>query len=554
MSDLVVINECCHLQVSPNDLKVLLVYPGEEKVGLSSLAVHRIYSLLNQIEGISCDLIFEGFESSYFLGLNPKDFDVIAFSITYENHIFKAAELLSGWGIDPLRERRENSPLILGGGIGLYYNPAPFLPLFDAIYLGEAEGRIEEVFGALRQNPSLEALSEFDNIIVSREYSYRYSGLLVEEITGEKKRIYRSRVFSETPSHSCFLTGDAAFKDMFLIELNRGCIEKCRFCVATYMGLPYREKSLEVVEKEIALASKYVDRVGLIGAGVTDYSKMEELHQILRKYGVKASFSSLKASSPSPAIFEIIRESGQKTVTIAPEAGSEELRFAINKKIPDEKYFSFAEKALESGAENIKLYFLIGLPGETEEDTKAIAEMTKKFSEIARRFWKEKGVRGEIHLSVNPVIAKPFTPFQWYGLNPKSLIEKKLKLLRKELRKVKGVRLTHENVRDAVLQAIVSRGDTRVGEAAVVSAVEKVPFRKVLKEMGLPFEELYTREREKDEIFPWDVVESGIKRDYLWREYQFTYSRKSTPTCFPGCKVCGLCEKAEKEEKTLQKV
>jgi len=547
MSELVIVRECNHLEHRPGNLKVLLVYPGNEKVGFSSLAVHRVYSLLNSIEGITCDLIFEGLKSSYFLELHPKEFDVIAFSITYENHIFKAAELLSRWEIEPLRERREDSPLIIGGGIGLYYNPAPFLPVFDAVYLGEAEGKIEEVFGALRQSLSLETLDQFDNVIVSRNYSFTYENLLVKEIKGGKKRIYRSKIFSQTPSHSCFLTGDAAFKDMFLIELNRGCIEKCRFCVATYMGLPYREKSLEVVEREIELASKYVDRVGLIGAGVTDYSKMEELHKILKKYDVKASFSSLKASSPSPAIFEIIRESGQKTVTIAPEVGSEELRFAINKKVLDEKYFTFTEKALESGAENIKLYFLIGLPGETEEDIKAIAQMTQKFSEIGRKFWRERGVKGEIHVSVNPVIAKPFTPFQWYGLNPKSVIERKLRLLQKELKRVKGVKLTYEKVKDAILQAIVSRGDTRVGEAAVISVTERIPFRKALKELGLPFEELYTREREKDELFPWDVVESGINREYLWREYQLVYEKRSTPTCFPGCSVCGLCRKEEKE-------
>lgn len=545
MSELVIVRECNHLKHRPENLKVLLVYPGNEKVGFSSLAVHRVYSLLNSIEGITCDLIFDGLRSSYFLELSPKEFDVIAFSITYENHIFKATELLSSWGIDPLRERRENSPLIIGGGIGLYYNPAPILPIFDAVYLGEAEGRIEEVFGALRQSPSLETFDGFDNVIVSRNYSFLYENLFVKEIKGEKKRIYRSKLFSQTPSHSCFLTGDAAFKDMFLIELNRGCIEKCRFCVATYMGLPYREKNLKVVEREIEIASKYVDRIGLIGAGVTDYSKMEELHKILKKYNVKASFSSLKASSSSSAIFEIIKESGQKTVTIAPEAGREELRFAINKKVPDEKYFTFTEKALESGAENIKLYFLIGLPGETEEDIKAIAQMTQKFLEIGRKFWKERGVRGEIHVSVNPVIAKPFTPFQWYGLNSKSVIEKKQRVLQRELRKVKGVKLTHENVKDAILQAIISRGDTRVGEAAVTSATERVPFRKALKELGLPFEELYTREREKEELFPWEVVESGINREYLWHEYQMVYEKRSTPTCFPGCKVCGLCREEE---------
>jgi radical SAM superfamily enzyme YgiQ (UPF0313 family) len=250
----------------------------------------------------------------------------------------------------------------------------------------------------------------------------------------------------------------------------------------------------------------------------------------------------LKASSPSPAVFKIIRESGQKTVTLAPEAGSQELRFAINKKVPDEKYFEFAEKALEAGAETLKLYFLIGLPGEEEKDLRAIVEMAKKFRELALSFWKERGVKGEIHLSVNPVIAKPFTPFQWYGLNSKAQVEKKLKLLSKLVRKVPNLKLTYDSVKDSIVQAIVSRGDTRLGEAAVRVVKEGITLRRALKEMSLPFQELYTREREKDELFPWEVVESGINREYLWREYQNVYLKKATPSCFPGCSICGLCK------------
>ncbi len=541
MAEVTLVRECPQLQYKKGNLKVGLVYPGSEKVGLSSLSLQRIYSLLNATEGISCDLLFEDLESSYFLGLQPKEFDVIAFTVTYENHLFKVVELLSKWGIEPLREEREDSPLILGGGIGLYYNPTPFMPIFDAIYLGEAEGRAEEVFQSLIGKRDVEKLGVFDNVIVSKNYEFKYEGVKVREIIGEKKRIFRSKLFREVPSHSCLLTDETAFGEMFLIELNRGCIEKCRFCVATYMGLPYREKEIEVVEREIEIASRYVDRVGLIGAGVTDYSRMEELYSILKKYGMKASFSSLKASSESPFIFEIIKESGQRTATLAPEAGSERLRFSINKKVKDERYFEFAIKCLESGVENLKLYFLIGLPGEKEEDIDKIAEMAKRFSEISRPFWKERGRRGEITLSVNPVIPKPFTPFQWYGMNPKSLIERKLKRLSKLVRKIPGVKLNYEPVRDAILQAIVSRGDTRIGEAAVRSVKEGIPFRRALKEMELPFEELYTRERERDEVFPWDIVESGINRDYLWREYQMTYEERPTPTCFPGCKVCGLC-------------
>jgi radical SAM superfamily enzyme YgiQ (UPF0313 family) len=552
MSELTVIRECKHLELHPDDLKVVLAYPGPERVGMSSLAVHRIYSLLNSIEGVSCDLIFSDSEgSSYFLGLHPKEFDLIAFSVTYENHLFEAAKLLKSWGINPLREEREGSPPVLGGGIGLYYNPAPFLPMFDAVYLGEAEGRLEEVIKAFRDSRSLESFGGFDNLMLSREYSFKYDGLKVEEVEGPKKRIYRSPLFPITPSHSCFVTEDAAFKDMFLIELNRGCVEKCRFCVATYMGLPYREKEVEVVEQEVALAAKYGVKVGLIGAGVSDFSKMKELYEILKKYGVEASFSSIKASSDNPYLYKIVEESKQKTVTLAPETGSQELRYAINKKVPDQRYFEVARKLLEMGANNLKLYFLIGLPGETEEDIKAIAEMAEQFRELALPYWKERKVKGEVHLSVNPVIAKPFTPFQWFGLNPKSVIEKKLKKLSKWTRKIPSVRLTHESVKEATLQAIVSRADSRVGEAAIRSVVERVNFRRALKEFKLPFEELYTREREKDELFPWEVVESGIKRDYLWREYQLIYRRRSTPGCFPGCKVCGLCDALKEEEKKL---
>ncbi|MEO2065839.1 MAG: radical SAM protein [Desulfurobacteriaceae bacterium] len=500
-----------------------------------------MYTLLNSIEGVSCDLIFSDYNHSFFLSLSPTEFDVIAFSVTYENHLFEVIKLLSFWGIEPLREKRKEAPLLLGGGIGLFYNPSPFLPVFDAIYLGEAEGRLEEVISAFRDRPNLEVLSDFDNVLISGNYTFKYEGLKVSSFEGPKKRIFRSPIFPEVPSHSCFISEGTAFKEMFLIELNRGCIEKCRFCVASYMGLPYREKEIEVVEEEIAIASNYVDRVGLIGAGVSDYSKMEELYRILKRYNVKASFSSLKASSASPYIFEILKESGQKTVTLAPEAGSQELRFAINKKVEDEAYFRFAERAFEAGAESLKLYFLIGLPGETEEDLEAIVDMTKKFREIGLYYWRERGVKGEIHLSVNPVIAKPFTPLQWYGLNPKSVIEKKIRKLSKLVRKVPGVKLTYEKVKDAVLQAIVSRGDERLGVAAVRSVKEGLNFRRALKEVGLPFEELYTRERERDELFPWEIVESGIRKDYLWREYQNVYKRKATPTCFPGCSVCGLC-------------
>jgi len=534
------VNECNHLRHERGNLKVLLAYPGKESVGFSSLALHVVYSTLNSIDGISCDLIFEDLKASYFLELHPTEFDVIAFSVTYENHIFKIAELLRTWNIEPLREKRENSPLIVGGGIGLSYNPSPFMPIFDAVYLGEAEGRIEEVFKALRDFKKVEALEKFDNVLLCKDYRFEYDGAKIKKICGSKKKIFRSLLFGKVSGHSCFICENLALKEMFLIELNRGCIEKCRFCVATYMGLPYREKEINIVERELKIASQYINRVGFIGAGVSDYSKLEEIYKLLKKYNLKASFSSLKASSTSPFIFKILKDSEQKTATLAPEAGTDRLRMAINKKVQEEEYIEFAKRCFEAGTKNLKLYFLVGLPTETQEDLESIAELVKKFREVALPFWKKSGF-GEIHVSVNPVIAKPFTPLQWYGLNPKGVLEKKLKFLARLLRKIPNVKFSHESVRNAILQAVVSRGDDRVGIAAVKSVQEKTPFRKSLKDLGLNTEEIYTREREKEEVFPWNFIESGINREYLWREYRKIYEGKTTPACFNGCKACGLC-------------
>ncbi len=414
------------------------------------------------------------------------------------------------------------------------------MPIFDVIYLGEAEGRIEKVILSITER-NFKELELYDNVIVTKNYQFVYEGESLKSISGKQKRIFRSPHFSTTQFHSCFITKESTFSNMFLIELNRGCIEKCRFCVASYMGLPYREKRIDTVEEKIKIASKYTERVGLIGAGVTDYSKMEELYLILKKYQMKASFSSLKASSSSPYIFKIIEESGQKTATLAPEAGSESLRLTINKKVNNETYYSFAEKLFQHGVENLKLYFLIGLPGETEKDIEAIANMVIAFKKIAMPFWRKKGKTGEIHISVNPVIAKPFTPLQWFGLNRKATLEKKLKLLSRLINKIPNTRITHGSLRNYIFQAIISRGDTRVGKAAIRSIVEGISFRKALKEEKLNFEYLYTRERRKDELFPWDIIDSGIKRNYLWQEYTLVKERRESPSCFKGCKVCGLC-------------
>ncbi|WP_457568027.1 radical SAM protein [Desulfurobacterium sp.] len=538
-------NLCNHLQAGRTDLQICLVYPGNSFSGFSSLALSNIYSSLNAIDGVSCDIGFGTDEKSFFLEKSFREFDIIAFSITYEEHLFEVIKSLTKWNIEPEREKREEGPLIFAGGIGVFYNPAPFLPIFDVIYLGEAEERMEELFTKLAGKKSkeqlLQTMSQFDNITICQEYSFKYAGDRLESFNGKIKKIFRSKEYHRRPSCSCFITEQTAFKNMVLIELSRGCPEKCRFCVAQAMGLPYREKEIKLIEKEIEAASRITDRVGFIGTAVTDYSCMDKLHKILKKYNMKASFSSLRVSSTSASVLEIIRESGQKTVTIAPEAGMEKKRIALNKKVSDREFFEFCRKLFENGAENLKLYFLTGIPGETEEDIKAIVSMTEEFRQIALEFWKMRKKAGKITLSVNPLIPKPFTPMQWYGMPTKNQIEKRIKLLSRLIKKVPNVELIFENPKTAIIQAIISRGDERIGRAAIYSVKEGVNFRKALKEFNFKYDKLYTREREKDELFPWEIVDSGIKRDYLWNEYQKIQKGEPTPECFRGCKLCGLC-------------
>ncbi|SNR69656.1 radical SAM protein [Desulfurobacterium atlanticum] len=536
---------CNHLQASKNDLQVCLIYPGNSFSGFSSLAISNIYSTLNKIEGICCDIGFINHTESYFLEKPFNKFDILMFSITYEEHLLEVIKALEEWGIPSERKKRNsNFPLIFGGGIGIYYNPAPFFPIFDVIYLGEGEERLEEAFSNLPgkdKQKIKEIFDSFDNILIPEDYSFKYEKERVIEITGNRKRIFRSKEYPQRLSCSCFIVEETAFSNMGLIEINRGCIEKCRFCVASAMGLPYREKSIEILKKEIESLSEHTNTIGLIGTAVTDYSKLDKLYEILKGFNLKASFASLKANTSSDIVFKIIAESNQKTVTIAPETGSEIKRFALNKKVKDETFFHFCEKAFEAGVENLKLYFLTGIPEESSEDIEKIAVLTNKFREIALKYWKARKKTGKITVSVNPLIPKPFTPMQWYGMPKKSDIERRLRKIRTSILKIPNTNFNSENTKSAIFQAIISRGDERIGKAAIKMVKEKISFRKALREENLNMETLYTREREKDELFPWDLVESGIKREYLRNEYEKIFKGKVSPKCFNGCKICGLC-------------
>jgi radical SAM superfamily enzyme YgiQ (UPF0313 family) len=498
--------ECNHPQPKAHSFKVCLLYPGSFRAGISSLGVQKVYSILNSTPGVVCDLCFEDTDTSVMLGLKLKDFDLVAVSITYENQLFALVSILKKAGIEPLREQRNHPPLLLGGGIAVTYNPVPYTVVFDVIYIGEAEKRLKSVVNAIATG-GLKTASSFDNVLVPA----------IHQEGTERKRIYIFTGFPNSHSHSCILSENSAFSSMFLVELTRGCRRKCAFCVTSRVFSPYREKEISTFKEEVEVAVKTGKKIGLIATDISLYSSLDKLLNLIRAYKLEVSLSSVGAKVLSPAIFEILKESRQKTITIAPETGNESLRFALGKKVKDEDYFAFAEKAMKSGVKNLKLYFLIGLP---KEDLKDIVRMTKKFLEVAKPFWKERGVPGRLQLSINPVVAKPFTPFQWFGMNHHSQISKKLKWLSKELSRLSGVKLTFPGHKEYVLQALLSRANTQVGRAVVLSALKSVSLRRTFKELGLNLDECYTREREEDEPLPWESVVENPFRQHLLAEFK----------------------------------
>jgi radical SAM superfamily enzyme YgiQ (UPF0313 family) len=511
-------------------INIALVYPNTYHVGMSNLGFQGIYGLLNKMHDVVCERVFlpddedmeeylrtdtELFtmESKRTLGR----FDIIAFSVSFENDYPNIIEILKLSRI-PFRSLDRNStyPLIILGGVCAFFNPEPIADFFDIVFVGEAEDLLSEFLGAYRHSAEkasiLKGSLAVEGLYVPQFYSTsydhegkisgRYSSEGVPEII---KRRYIKDI-TETDFEASIITPETEFSSMYLIEAMRGCPWSCRFCVAGHIYNPFRKKALQALEKEIAIALSKTKRIGIIGPSLSDYP---DIKKVLTMPEVDFSITSLRASAQSVELVSLLK--GHKSISIAPEAGTERLRRVINKKITEADILRTADLIFSEGIATLRLYFMVGLPTETREDIAGIVNLVKKIREITPK--------GNLTLSVSTFVPKPFTPFQWHPMETPVEVKIRLKMIKNGLLPLKGVKVFHDVPKYAYMQGFFSQGDRRLSKV-----IEKIPecndWRKAAAAAGIK-EELYIfRKKEFNEILPWGFIDIGIEKEKLWAEYQ----------------------------------
>jgi radical SAM superfamily enzyme YgiQ (UPF0313 family) len=300
-----------------------------------------------------------------------------------------------------------------------------------------------------------------------------------------------------------------------------------------------RNRSLSVVTREVKEALQYKKRIGLMGAAISDYPEINELCKDILGEGLSMSVASFRADSVTQELVDSLAESGLKTLTMAPEAGSSRMRAIINKGIEEEHLFNAMDMGLAAGIRHYRLYIMIGLPFEQEEDVEAIVDLAGRLKD----YMEEHGSKGTLTLSVNPFIPKPFTPFQWLPMADKKYVEKAAKVLTQGLRKRKNIIVGVESPKEAYIQGVLARGDRQVGEALLTACANggSKAFKRAMKDCGLSMDDYLYRERAADELFPWESLDMGFSREYIYQEMKKAEELKPTIPCFDGCHRCGVC-------------
>jgi radical SAM superfamily enzyme YgiQ (UPF0313 family) len=517
---------------------------------MSNLGFQTIYSHLNAIPNVVCERVFfpdpEDVDEYGRTGAAPfsleshrplTDFNLVGFSMTYEGDYINAVRMLRMAGL-PLRaaDRGPGDPVVMMGGVCAFSNPEPIAPFMDFVVVGEGEEVVGELVAAwLESDPGddgsrrrfIDRLKPLAGIYVPDAYRVDYGpdGLieavtpLVDDVPALviKRRLKDVNRFE---TRSSLKTPKAEYGHMELLEVGKGCGRGCRFCLEGQVYRPVRHRSLESLRESVAKIAKESKRVGLVGACVSDYPWIGDLMRLLEEAGVEVSISSLRADSLTEDLVASLQRGGHRTVTIAPEAGTERLRQVIRKNISDEQLYTACGLVRASGIPNLKCYFMIGQPTETAADVEAIPDLAIRLLERLRAPARDGQPFGRLTLSISSFVPKPWTPFQWQPFDQVAALEAKLQTIKAGVRRFPNIRVLHENPREAFLQALIARGDRRVAPFLARAAERQGDWRSALRAWDGDAEFYTYRTRGLDETFPWDHLEVGVKKAGLLREHE----------------------------------
>src|SRR6266516_3103827 len=527
-------------------VSIALVYPNTYAVGMSNLGFQTIYEHLNALPDAVCERVFfpdpedseeyarTGTEPFALESLRPlRDFDVIGFSVTYEGDYINVLRLLRMAGIAVrAADRGPGEPLILMGGVCAFSNPEPMAPFMDAIAVGEGEELVTELIAAYRTGADdrerfLDALAAIEGVYVPSRYEVIYApdGTVGEVLSlGAAPAIVtkrRLRNVNRFETRSVLKTPKAEYGHMALLEVGKWCGRGCRFCLEGQVYRPVRHRSVAALSDTIAdLAAQGEKRIGLVGACVSDYPWIGELLKIVEDNGMELSISSLRADSLTDDLVAALSRGGHRTLTMAPEAGTERLRRAIRKAITDEQILAACDLVRARGIPNLKCYFMIGQPTETAEDVAAIPDLAGRMLERLRVLDPTGKPFGKLTLSISSFVPKPWTPFQWAPFDGAESLSAKLETIKRGVRTFSNVRVLHENPREAALQALLARGDRRVGDFLELAARLEGDWRRALREWDGDAGFYTTRHRPIEERLPWDHFDVGVKKAGLLREWE----------------------------------
>jgi radical SAM superfamily enzyme YgiQ (UPF0313 family) len=527
-------------------LRVALAFPNTYWVGMSNLGFQTVYRLFNAEADVVCERFFLPPRQELLDRAAPglplltiesqapvNEFDVVAFSVSFEWDYVNVLSLLRLGGIPRYAsERSARDPLVVIGGAVTFVNPEPLAPFADVIAAGEGEVLVPSLVRALGaasdRRERLHLLSQERGMYVPSLFEPQYAGdgtltgyasnPLVRAPFPVRKAALRTTDAVDPPATSIF-TPDTEFGARFLVEVVRGCANLCRFCWAGYNYLPVRAFPTDRILHLAEEARVHADRVGLVSIALCDHPDIERILVRLNELGYAISPASLRLDDLTESIVRLLRASGERTLTIAPETGSDRLRRVINKTVTNDEILDRAELIFSSGIENLKLYYMIGLPTETDDDLVAIRDLTIALRDRMVKYARPRGRIGRIVASVNPLVPKPGTSYQWLPMTETPVIDRKIRRLRALTGGIDNVYVNVKSERHSYYQALLSLGDRRVAPAIEAAEANGQQWRQAVAESGVDADFFVFRDRTEDRMLPWDVIDGGMKESFFRSEW-----------------------------------